>query len=89
MSYHLDFTDKAKEDIEKFKKTGNKVILTKILSFSQELAEHPFTGTGKPELLKHNLTGLWSRRLNKEHRLVYKVEGDIVYVLSAFGHYEW
>lgn len=74
-------------DIATHKKAGNKAVLNKILTFSEELAEHPFTGTGKPEPLKHNLSGLWSRRINKEHRLVYEVENDTVFILSAFGHY--
>ncbi len=88
MAYHLDFTDKAKEDIAFLKKTGNKAILNKLQSLLNELADHPFTGTGKPEALKHNLSGLWSRRINQEHRLVYEVVGDtIVIVLAAKGHY--
>ena len=47
MTYHLDFTDNAREDIEAHKKAGNKVVLTKILALLEELTEHPFTGTGK------------------------------------------
>jgi toxin YoeB len=48
----------------------------------------PFTGTGKPELLKHKLSGIWSRRINKEHRLIYEVKDDIVFILSVRGHYQ-
>jgi toxin YoeB len=89
MAYHLDFTDKAKEDIAFFKKTGNKAILNKLQSLLGELSDHPFTGTGKPEALKHNLSGLWSRRINQEHRLVYEVIGDtVVIIIAAKGHYE-
>jgi toxin YoeB len=89
MAYHLDFTDKAIEDISFFKKTGNKAILNKLHSLLRELSEHPFTGTGKPEALKHNLSGLWSRRINQEHRLVYEVIGDtVVIVIAAKGHYQ-
>ncbi len=87
MGYHLDFTDKAKADIAAHKKAGNKAVLNKMLKLLEELAEHPFTGTGKPEALKHDLSGYWSRRINKEHRLVYEVSADIVFVLSAKGHY--
>jgi toxin YoeB len=87
MSYHLDFTDKAKEDIAAHKKSGNKKVLNKLLIFFDELVEHPFTGTGKPEQLKHSLSGLWSRRINQEHRLVYEVTDTIVFILSAKGHY--
>ncbi|MCB0506479.1 MAG: Txe/YoeB family addiction module toxin [Cyclobacteriaceae bacterium] len=51
--------------------------------------EHPTTGTGQPEMLKHDLAGLYSRRINKKHRLVYSIKEQIVtvYVLSAWSHY--
>jgi toxin YoeB len=88
MAYHLDFTDRAKEDIADHNKAGNKSVLNKLLFLLGELAEHPFTGTGKPEPLKHNLSGMWSRRISREHRLVYEVEDNVVSVLSAKGHYE-
>lgn len=52
------------------------------------MGEHPFEGTGKPELLKYNLEGYWSRRINREHRIVYEVTEEIVFVLSAKGHYD-
>lgn len=54
----------------------------------EELAQHPFTGIGKPEPLKHAFSGYWSRRINREHRLVYEVSDSIVSILSAKGHYE-
>jgi toxin YoeB len=88
MAWHLDFTDKATEDISAHKKAGNKPVLNKLLHLLEELTEHPFTGTGKPEPLKHNLTGMWARRINKEHRLVYEVGENTVFILSAKGHYE-
>ena len=88
MEYHLDFTDKANEDIVFHKRSGNKSVLKKLLTLLNELTEHPFSGTGKPEPLKHNLSGMWSRRINGEHRLIYEVEEDIVVVLSAKGHYK-
>ncbi|MBP6385460.1 MAG: Txe/YoeB family addiction module toxin [Pseudarcicella sp.] len=87
MSYHLDFTDKANEDIAAHKKSGNKAVLNKLLVLFEELAEHPFTGTGKPEPLKHSLAGCWSRRINQEHRLVYEVTDTIIFILSTKGHY--
>jgi len=87
VSYHLDFTDKAKDDIALLKKSGNKAVLTKLLALLEELTEHPYEGTGKPESLKHTLTGLWSRRINREHRLVYEVTDKIVFILSVRGHY--
>lgn len=86
--FELEFTEKADYDIDKHKKSGNKKVLTKIFLLLAELTEHPFEGTGKPEPLKHDLSGKWSRRINLEHRLVYKVNENIVYILSAFGHYK-
>lgn len=87
MSYTIQFTEQAQFDIAKHKKSGNKIVLNKILTLLDELTEHPFTGTGKPEQLKHDFSGYWSRRINKEHRLIYSVLEDVVYINSAFGHY--
>ncbi|MET3129651.1 toxin YoeB [Arcicella rosea] len=89
MSYRLDFTKQAQDDIEFHKKSGNKAVIKKLLTLLEELAEHPFTGTGKPEALKYDLTGLWSRRINHEHRLVYEVVGNtIVVIVASKGHYQ-
>ncbi len=87
-SYILRFSEQAKDDIRQHKKSGNKSVVNKITLLLEELAKHPFTGTGKPEPLKHNLSGVWSRRINREHRLVYEVDDDVILVLSAKGHYE-
>jgi toxin YoeB len=54
---------------------------------AEDIKLHPYAGICKPEPLKHNLTGAWSRKINREHRLVYEVDDDIVLVLSAKGHY--
>ena len=88
MSYHLDFSNQAKSDIDFHKKSGNKAILKKLFVLLNELTEHPFEGTGKPEALKYNLTGYWSRRINQEHRLVYEVLEGTILLHSAKGHYE-
>ena len=87
MSYQLHFTDKAVDDITSHKKSGNKAVLNKLLKLLEELTDHPFTGTGKPEALRHELTGCWSRRINKEHRLVYEVSESKIFILSVKGHY--
>ena len=89
MSYTLDFSKTALEDIKKHKKSGDKPTLKKIEKLLNELMEHPITGTGQPEKLKHDLAGLYSRRINKKHRLVYSINEQIVtvYVLSAWSHY--
>ena len=87
-SYILRFSEQAKEDIRRYKKSGNKAVVNKVTLLLEELTEHPFTGTGKPEPLKHSLAGCWSRRINREHRMVYEVSENYVLILSAKGHYE-
>lgn len=89
MMFEIDYTFEALEDIEKLKKTGNKVILKKLFSLIQELKQHPETGTGKPERLKHYQQNTWSRRIDRKHRLVYLIDGTkiIVTILGAYGHY--
>ncbi|SFC94617.1 toxin YoeB [Thiohalospira halophila DSM 15071] len=60
---------------------------TKILGLIEEAARDPFQGRGRPEALKFELSGCWSRRINLEHRLVYEVGEDILRVLSCRFHY--
>ncbi|MCP2729230.1 Txe/YoeB family addiction module toxin [Limnofasciculus baicalensis] len=52
------------------------------------LREDPATGTGKPEALKHNLSGLWSRRISQKDRLIYKFDDKYVYIFAIGGHYD-
>lgn len=87
MKYEISLGPLALEHISSLKKAGDQVVLKKISGLIDELSEHPFTGTGKPEALKHNLAGLWSRRINREHRLIYRVEESTVYIQSVKGHY--
>ena len=88
MTYQLELSGQAIKDIDFHKKTGNRALLKKLFQLLEELTEHPYSGSGKPEQLKHNLTGFWSRRINHEHRLVYKIlENQTVRVYSAKGHY--
>lgn len=87
MTFRLDFTDKAKDQIDFFKKAGDKAILTKMSALFKELSEHPFTGTGKPEPLKYHLSGAWSRRINREHRIYYEANESRVLIHSVKGHY--
>ncbi|MDR2482486.1 MAG: Txe/YoeB family addiction module toxin [Treponema sp.] len=63
-------------------------IFEKISSLIKEVSRTPFTGTGKPESLKGGLAGFWSRRITQEHRLVYKVEQDMITIASCKYHYE-
>lgn len=87
-SFILRISEQAKDDIREHKISGNKSALNKITLLLEELTQHPFTGIGKPEPLKHNLAGYWSRRIDKEHRLIYELKDNIVFVLSAKGHYK-
>lgn len=88
MAYQLSYSAQAIKDIEFHKKSGNTPLLKKLLILLEELTVHPTSGTGKPEQLKHNLTGFWSRRINQEHRIVYKImDNNIVRIYSAKGHY--
>lgn len=66
----------------------DKKILKRINELLKEISRNPYEGTGKPEPLKHALSGFWSRRITDEHRLVYRVEGNIVKVAQARFHYE-
>jgi toxin YoeB len=65
----------------------DKSVLRKLNSLVKEIERMPFEGSGKPEPLKHNLNGWWSRRINLEHRLVYKVENDSIIILQCRYHY--
>ena len=60
----------------------------KINALVKECQRTPFTGTGKPEALKGNLRGHWSRRINQEHRLVYRIEADMLIIVQCRYHYE-
>ena len=86
--YRIIFTEDAQKDLLMLQKKAPQAI-KKLKSLLAELQEHPRTGTGQVELLKHYKEETWSRRINKEHRLVYRIHEDIVevLVLSAYGHY--
>lgn len=89
MSYHIEFSTQAETDIAILKKSGDKAVLKKLKSLLDELSEHPRTGTGQVEVLKHYSEETLSRRINREHRLVYRIREETVQVLilSAYGHY--
>jgi len=63
------YSEKAQKDREFWKKSRNKAIMNKISALIQDIQLHPFEGIGKPEALKHQLSGKWSRRINQEHRI--------------------
>lgn len=82
-------TPEAERHLELWKKSGQKKTLNKIMTLFEKLTEHPATGTGQVEQLKGNLAGLWSRRIDKESRMIYRIEDSrvIVTVVSLKGHY--
>lgn len=73
-----DFTDWLIDD---------KKVYLKIIKLLKEIRRTPFEGEGKPEALKHSLSGFWSRRVTQEHRLVYEVTDEIIRVISVRDHY--
>jgi len=81
--------EKARKDRDYWKKTGNVIIMKRITDLLNDIEKHPFTGIGKPEPLKGNLQGKWSRRINNEHRMVYSISSGriYIYVFSLKGHY--
>ena len=87
--YTVELTEEFDIHLNHWMKVGNKAILRKIEKILPELEEHPTIGTGKPEPLKGEFAGLWSRRLNQQHRMIYEIidETVTVYLLSAKGHY--
>ncbi|MCO5249888.1 MAG: Txe/YoeB family addiction module toxin [Candidatus Kapabacteria bacterium] len=89
MIYNIEITEVAENDIRKLRKSGDKALLKKLNLLFDELREHPYTGSGQIEQLKFFKEPTFSRRINREHRLVYRVYDDtvVVIVLSCFGHY--
>jgi toxin YoeB len=86
MKYKITIEEEAQKHISYFKK-HDKVIVKKIQNLLYDIIEHPFEGIGKPEPLKFELLGYWSRRITREHRVFYKVKKDEVIVLICRYHY--
>jgi len=82
----LEFDQNAIEDLSYWVKKDRRKA-EKILDLVQEIAKNPFIGSGKPEPLKFNLSGCWSRRIDQEHRVVYSVEDKKIRILSCRFHY--
>ena len=80
------FTEEAWEDYEYWINTDKKMV-RKINTILKDIKQSPFSGIGKPEPLRYELQGFWSRRINLEHRLVYKIENDDILILSCRFHY--
>ncbi|MDP4529893.1 Txe/YoeB family addiction module toxin [Alkalimonas delamerensis] len=82
----LIFSEHAWEDYLYWQKTDKKII-SRINKLIKEVMREPFAGVGKPEPLKHNLAGYWSRRINEEHRMVYKITDDALLIAQLRYHY--
>ncbi|MDR1161725.1 MAG: Txe/YoeB family addiction module toxin [Tannerellaceae bacterium] len=89
MRYDIILSPEAEEGLQRHARSGNKSALEKISALIRELEEHPTTGTGKPEPLKGDRKGQWSRRIIREHRLVYEIYENVITVvlISSYGHY--
>lgn len=86
----IEYTETAIKHLKQHKKVGNKATLIKIKTIISELESHPYSGIGKPEQLKRDLVGYWSRRINQKDRLIYKVINQkvVVEIILAIGHYD-
>jgi toxin YoeB len=89
MSYEIAYTKDAGKTVEKLKKSGSVRLREKLNDLLNEMREHPETGTGRPEQLRHYKTPTWSRRLSGQHRIIYEIHDNvlIVLVLDILGHY--
>jgi len=81
------FVEESWEDYLYWQKTDKK-ILGRINALLKEISRTPFSGIGKPEPLKHKYKGYWSRRIDGEHRLIYKVTNDDIYIAKCRFHYD-
>ena len=83
----ITFSKNAWEDYTSWQ-TDDKKILKKINKLIKDIRRNPFSGIGKPEPLKFDLSGLWSRRIDREHRLVYKIKDKEILIYSCRYHYD-
>ena len=84
---NIQFSSRGFEDYV-YWQNFDKRILKKVNDLLGDISRNPYEGIGKPEPLKHVLSGFWSRRITDEHRLVYRVEGDVIKVAQVRYHYE-
>ena len=80
-------SDKAGEHIAYWREKNNEVVQKRIIALKNAIIASPYTGIGKPEPLKYELAGKWSRRIDKKNRFVYSVENDTLFIYSLKGHY--
>jgi toxin YoeB len=80
------FSTQAWQDYSYWQETDKKTV-KKINELIKDIARSPFQGLGKPEPLKHAFSGFWSRRISQEHRIIYRVEGDVIELAQLRYHY--
>lgn len=83
---NIIYTVNAAEDLKYWEKIDPKFV-KRINRLLEDIKKHPFTGLGNPEPLKFDKSGYWSSRINQEHRLVYKIENNTIYVAQCRYHY--
>jgi len=81
------FVEESWEDYQYWQQRDKKM-LSRINDLLKDISRSPFTGIGKPEPLKHKYKGFWSRRINDEHRLIYKINADEILIAKCRFHYD-
>ena len=84
----IDYSEHALTDLLYWKEKGTSIIKNKISKLITSIEVSPFTGIGKPEPLRHELAGKWSRRIDSQNRIIYSVDKNRIKIHSLRGHYE-
>lgn len=84
---NVQFQEKAYQEFIEWSENDRDIFL-KIDRLIRDISRDPFKGLGKPEALKHQYKGFWSRRITQEHRLIYRVLDELVIIVSLNGHYD-
>lgn len=84
---NIEFVPKAFQEYQDWILRDRKTAI-RIGDLIKDILRDPFTGLGKPEPLKYQFTGCWSRRINKEHRLIYKINDSAIIIFSCYYHYQ-
>ena len=82
----IQFSETALNELQLYT-FGNGKLVFKIFDLISDIQKTPYHGLGKPEPLKGDFTGYWSRRINDEHRLIYKVKESVIEIVKCYGHY--
>lgn len=90
LEYRIQFSEPADEDVKFWKMSGQKAAMTKISRLLMDMQQHPITGIGKPEALRFELSGKYSRRIDEKNRIVYEIDEEekIITIHSLRGHYK-